>query len=102
MSPNKLLQFVNCKILRNHKIIEEDLWVRNGKIVNPEKVFFDEKVAANTKINCDGAILAPGFIELQINGKKHYLKAFYINNIYNNRCLWNRLFVQYYKCRGRY
>lgn len=77
MSPNKLLQFVNCKILRNHKIIEEDLWVRNGKIVNPEKVFFDEKVAANTKINCDGAILAPGFIELQING------AFGIDFSYN-------------------
>lgn len=64
----KLLQFVNCRILRNHKIITEDLWVRNGKIVNPEVIFFDEKVDSDTKIDCSNAIIAPGFIELQING----------------------------------
>lgn len=63
-----LIQFINCKILRNHKIITEDIWVRNGKIVNPEKIFFDEKVKADTVINCNGCIIAPGFIELQING----------------------------------
>lgn len=39
----RLIKFKNCRILRNHKIIKEDLWVRNGKIINPEKVFFDEK-----------------------------------------------------------
>lgn len=64
-----LIKFTNCKILRNHKIIPEDIWVRNGKIVNPEKVFFDEKVQADTVINCNGNLIAPGFIELQINGK---------------------------------
>lgn len=64
----KLLQFVNCRILRDHKITAEDLWVRNGKIVNPEKVFFDERIQSDTKIDCNNAIIAPGFIELQING----------------------------------
>lgn len=64
-----LIKFTNCKILRNHKIIHEDIWVRNGKIINPEKVFFDEKVQADTVINCNGNLIAPGFIELQINGK---------------------------------
>lgn len=65
---SELIQFVNCKILRNHEIIKEDLWVRDGKIVNPEKVFFDEKIKADTVIDCKHCIIAPGFIELQING----------------------------------
>lgn len=43
----RLIKFKNCRILRNHKIIREHLWVRNGKIINPEKVFFDEKRLAH-------------------------------------------------------
>lgn len=66
---NITIQFINCKILRNHKIIKEDLWVRNGKIINPEKVFFDEKVQSDRKVDCKGALIAPGFIDIQINGK---------------------------------
>ncbi|KAG5898305.1 hypothetical protein JTB14_022994 [Gonioctena quinquepunctata] len=65
---SKLTQFVDCKILRNHTITREDIWVRNGKIVDPEKIFFDEKVQADAVINCNGNLIAPGFIELQING----------------------------------
>ncbi|KAF2883686.1 hypothetical protein ILUMI_22501 [Ignelater luminosus] len=77
MKTGKLLQFVNCLILRNHKLINEDLWVRDGKIINPEKVFFDEKITADEKIDCKGAIIAPGFIDIQING------AFGIDFSYN-------------------
>jgi N-acetylglucosamine-6-phosphate deacetylase len=66
--PNKLLQFRNCKILRDHAVITDDFWVRNGKIVDPEKVFFDEKISADVQIDCNGALIAPGFIDLQING----------------------------------
>lgn len=66
---NELIQFINCRILRNHKIVPEDIWVRNGIIVNPEKIFFDEKIFADTVIDCQGYLIAPGFIELQINGK---------------------------------
>jgi len=69
-SDKKLLQFRNCQILRDHAIITEDFWVRNGKIVDPEKVFFDEKISADVQIDCKGALIAPGFIDLQINGKE--------------------------------
>lgn len=62
-------QFINCKLLRNHQIMKEDLWVRNGKVINPEKVFFDEKAQSSYKVDCKGALLAPGFIDVQINGK---------------------------------
>lgn len=62
------VQFINCRILRNHKICREDLWVRNGVFINPEKVFFDEKIQADRKVDCNGSIISAGFIELQING----------------------------------
>jgi N-acetylglucosamine-6-phosphate deacetylase len=67
---DRLLQFRNCQILRDHAIITEDFWVRNGKIVDPEKVFFDEKISADIQIDCKGALIAAGFIDLQINGKE--------------------------------
>ncbi|XP_050417642.2 N-acetylglucosamine-6-phosphate deacetylase isoform X1 [Patella vulgata] len=64
----KLFQYRNCRILKDHKIYTEDLWVRDGKIVNPEKIFFEEKILADYQIDCKNKILAPGFIETQING----------------------------------
>ncbi|XP_076621567.1 N-acetylglucosamine-6-phosphate deacetylase [Colletes latitarsis] len=63
-----LKQFHNCQILRDSKILIEDLWVRDGKIVDPEKIFYDEKVKPDVRINCDGALISPGYIDLQING----------------------------------
>lgn len=63
-----LLQFTNCDILRDHQIIREDFWVRNGKIINPEKIFFVEKSFADKRIDCNGALICPGFIDIQING----------------------------------
>lgn len=70
--PNEIIQFKNCQLLRDHKIVTLDLWVRNGKIIDPEKIFFDEQVFANRIIDCNDAIIAPGFIDLQINGKLYY------------------------------
>ncbi|XP_066600102.1 N-acetylglucosamine-6-phosphate deacetylase isoform X2 [Prorops nasuta] len=63
-----LKQFHNCQILRNGQILLEDLWIRDGKIIDPEKIFFDEKIQPDIKINCHGALIAPGYIDLQING----------------------------------
>lgn len=62
------IQFTNCRLLRDHSIIKEDLLIRNGKIINPEPVFFDEKKIPDKTIDCNNAIIAPGFIDLQING----------------------------------
>lgn len=46
----------------------EDLWVREGKILNPEKLFFDEKGSADVQLDCKDSIITPGFIDVQING----------------------------------
>ncbi|TRY97331.1 hypothetical protein DNTS_020615 [Danionella cerebrum] len=78
VSDGPITQFVNCRILKNHKLqrktltlcalFREDLWVREGKILNPEKLFFDEQGFADHKVDCENNILAPGFIDVQING----------------------------------
>lgn len=67
-SRGKLMQFSNCTILRDSQIIREDLWVRDTKIINPEPVFYDEKLVADLKIDCGNKLIVPGFIDLQING----------------------------------
>ena len=94
----KVIQFHNCKIARNGKIIKEDLWTRNGKIIDPEPLFFDEKNYADVRINCSGALISPGFIDLQINGNLSVQKIIILIStklIYNSfsiRRFWNRLF----------
>lgn len=68
VSDAPITQFINCRILREHKLQREDLWVREGKILDPEKLFFDEQGYADTRVDCGGSIVAPGFIDTQING----------------------------------
>lgn len=46
----------------------EDLWVRGGRILDPERLFFEERLVADEQRDCGGCILAPGFIDVQING----------------------------------
>ncbi|XP_049864936.1 N-acetylglucosamine-6-phosphate deacetylase [Pectinophora gossypiella] len=69
MKPNSgLTRFHNCFILRNGKIIKEDLWIRDGKIENPEQIFYVEQLEADVTVNCEDLLIAPGFIDIQING----------------------------------
>lgn len=70
MAYNKLTRFENCRILRNGAIVENDyLLIRNGKVVDYMKVFFDERVEPDIKIDCKGALLSPGLIDIQVNGE---------------------------------
>ncbi|MBN3322106.1 NAGA deacetylase, partial [Atractosteus spatula] len=68
VSDAPITQFVNCRILKDHQLQREDLWVREGKILNPEKLFFDEEGSADAWVDCHDSIIAPGFIDVQING----------------------------------
>ncbi|XP_026326756.1 N-acetylglucosamine-6-phosphate deacetylase [Hyposmocoma kahamanoa] len=63
-----LTRFHNCYILRDSKIMKEDLWIRDGKIENPEFIFYVEQLEADVTVNCDDLVIAPGFIDIQING----------------------------------
>ncbi|XP_037670260.1 N-acetylglucosamine-6-phosphate deacetylase isoform X3 [Choloepus didactylus] len=63
-----VLRFTNCRLLRGRALLREDLWVREGRILDPEKLFFEERREADEQRDCGGRILAPGFIDVQING----------------------------------
>ncbi|XP_071322379.1 N-acetylglucosamine-6-phosphate deacetylase [Trachinotus anak] len=68
VSDAPITQFINCRILREQELQREDLWVREGRILDPEKLFFDEQGYADKRVDCEGSIIAPGFIDVQLNG----------------------------------
>ncbi|OQV20523.1 putative N-acetylglucosamine-6-phosphate deacetylase [Hypsibius exemplaris] len=64
---NAVIRLWDCRILRDGALQREDLWMRNGKIIDPEKLFFDERRSADVEMHCP-FIISPGFIDIQING----------------------------------
>ncbi len=64
-----IIHFVNCKLLRNHELVDDDLWVQNGIVLDPADLFFGRKLRPHFQVDCNGAIVSYGFIELQINGE---------------------------------
>ena len=65
---SKLIRFTNCRLVRDHKLVWDQLWIKDGIIVDPEPVFFDGQTLPQVSIDCRGNIISPGFIDLQING----------------------------------
>jgi N-acetylglucosamine-6-phosphate deacetylase len=64
----KLLQFTNCRVLKDGALKWEDVWVENGRILSAAVVFYDRRRLADVQIDCERLILSPGFIDLQFNG----------------------------------
>lgn len=60
----RIRNYFCCRILRNGALIHEDLWVRDGKIIDPREVNF----RADVSIDCHDAVIAPGFIDVKLNG----------------------------------
>ena len=56
-----ITRYYNGRILREHVLRQEDLWVVNGEVISPQQ-------EADENIDVDGKIIAPGFIDLQLNG----------------------------------
>ena len=48
-----------------------DVWVQEGKIIDPLRLFYEEKKPPDCIVDCRDLIVAPGFIDIQINGTKH-------------------------------
>jgi len=65
-----LIKFTNCKLTIDGTLKDQDLWIDSAKgvIVNAQKVFYDEQRPADQIINLGGKVIAPGFIDVQING----------------------------------
>jgi N-acetylglucosamine-6-phosphate deacetylase len=67
---NGLTKFTNCRLLRGNKLVSEDLWVSSvsGKIIHSQASFYDELVLPDQTVDLGGRIVAPGMIDVQLNG----------------------------------
>lgn len=69
-STPRITKFTNCRIINDNKLIEQDLWIDSvsGKIVKDQQAFYELHLSPDEVIDLGGRILAPGFIEAQLNG----------------------------------
>lgn len=67
---NGLTKFTNCRLLKGNDLVWDDLWVSsvNGKIVDSQASFYGGRNMPDNTIDLGGRIIAPGFIECQLNG----------------------------------
>ncbi|XP_075676708.1 N-acetylglucosamine-6-phosphate deacetylase [Dermatophagoides pteronyssinus] len=67
-SNKPIIRFKNVKLIKNGRLVVDDLWIQDDIIINPEPLFFEQQKEADIVVDCQRAIIAPGYIDLQING----------------------------------
>jgi len=69
-NPSKIIQFKNCRLFRDGVFSSngDELWIQNGIVVNPKEIFYTERRRSDIQVDCEKYILAPGFLDLQVNG----------------------------------
>ncbi|KAJ2000984.1 N-acetyl-glucosamine-6-phosphate deacetylase [Coemansia thaxteri] len=65
-----ITQIHNCRVLRNHKIESDDIWFQDGRIINPTSLYGLR--SPDARIDARGLIVAPGLIDVQLNGAFGY------------------------------
>lgn len=74
ISKPRITKFTNCRIPRAGKLVHEDLWIdsETGKILQPQKAFYEHHISPDNVVDLGNRILSPGFIEVQLNGAKGF------------------------------
>ena len=71
-----VIKFENVRVLRDGRLQDTYFWVRDGTIIDPQTRFWagatEEIVQPDEIVDGQGCILAPGFIDIQINGAYGY------------------------------
>ncbi len=67
---SRVTKFTNCRVLRDTRLVEQDLWIdsASGKILHDQQAFYEYNISPDQVIDLGGRILAPGFIDVQLNG----------------------------------
>jgi N-acetylglucosamine-6-phosphate deacetylase len=67
---NGLTKVTNCRLLKGNELIRDDLWFSSvtGKIIHSQASFYDELVLPDETVDLGGRIVAPGMIDVQLNG----------------------------------
>ena len=66
----RITKFTNCRVVRDNSLVEQDLWVdaESGRILRGQEAFYGSLITPDQVIDLDGRIVAPGFIDVQLNG----------------------------------
>eukprot|EP01053_Blabericola_migrator_P005041 Blabericola_migrator_1__5040@NODE_2611_length_2537_cov_275_580972_g1368_i1_p1_GENE_NODE_2611_length_2537_cov_275_580972_g1368_i1NODE_2611_length_2537_cov_275_580972_g1368_i1_p1_ORF_typecomplete_len411_score74_16Amidohydro_1/PF01979_20/1_6e29Amidohydro_3/PF07969_11/8_6e02Amidohydro_3/PF07969_11/8_9e10_NODE_2611_length_2537_cov_275_580972_g1368_i11071339 len=60
----KIFNYFGGLILKDGELVHGDVWIRDGKFVDPESVGYQ----ADVSVECFDTVLAPGFLDLKCNG----------------------------------
>ncbi|PLB44703.1 N-acetyl-glucosamine-6-phosphate deacetylase [Aspergillus steynii IBT 23096] len=73
-SPPRITKFTNCRIIRGNDLIEQDVWIDSlsGKILRAQEAFYGLHLSPDEVIDLGGRILAPGLIDVQLNGAQGF------------------------------
>lgn len=65
-----ITKFTNCRLCRGDRLEIGDLWVSSttGTILSGQTTFFDSQALPDRVIDLGGRIVAPGLIDVQLNG----------------------------------
>lgn len=74
ISGPRVTKFTNGYLLQNGHLVPGDLWISSGtgRIISPQSAFYSAHLTADRTVDLDGRILAPGFIDVQINGSHNF------------------------------
>ncbi|KAJ5545306.1 hypothetical protein N7535_006311 [Penicillium sp. DV-2018c] len=69
-STPRITKFTNCRLVRGSSLVEQDLWIDSltGKILKDQEAFYGLHLSPDVIIDLGGRILAPGMIDVQLNG----------------------------------
>lgn len=66
----RITKFTNCRLVKGDELVYQDLWVSSltGRIVRSQEAFYSENAVPDETIDLGGRIVAPGLIDVQLNG----------------------------------
>ncbi|KAI9786122.1 MAG: hypothetical protein M1839_007532 [Geoglossum umbratile] len=67
---DRITKLTNCRLVKGDSLVEQDLWISltSGKITHGQDAFYGQRQIPDTVIDLGGRIVAPGFIDVQLNG----------------------------------
>lgn len=73
-SSPRITKFTNCRLVRGSSLVEQDLWIDSltGKILKDQEAFYELHLSPDEVIDLGGRILAPGLIDVQLNGAQGF------------------------------
>ncbi|GKZ22446.1 hypothetical protein AbraIFM66951_008328 [Aspergillus brasiliensis] len=70
----RITKFTNCRIVKGLDLVEQDVWIDSvsGKILKDQEAFYGLHLSPDKVIDLGGRILAPGLIDVQLNGAQGF------------------------------